>query len=69
MARAYSVVTGGSNGIGAAICRRLVSAGKAVINIDKVVPKDTSDGEYVYVQADLSNPSATRAVAADTFQK
>jgi NAD(P)-dependent dehydrogenase (short-subunit alcohol dehydrogenase family) len=69
MARAYSVVTGGSNGIGAAICRRLVGAGKAVINVDKVAPKETPAGGQVYVQADLSNPSGTRAAAADIFGK
>src|ERR1700758_5232094 len=69
MARAFSVVTGGSNGIGAAIVRRLLGAGKAVINVDKVAPRETPAGGYVHVEADLSNPSATRRAAADIVQK
>jgi 3-oxoacyl-[acyl-carrier protein] reductase len=69
MQRVYSIVTGGSNGIGAAISRRLLGAGKAVINVDKVAPKDAPADAYVYVAADLSNPSATRQTAADIFRK
>jgi 3-oxoacyl-[acyl-carrier protein] reductase len=69
MVPAYSVVTGGSNGIGAAICRRLLDAGKAVINVDKVAPKEVPAREYLHVKADLSNPSATRAAAVDIFRK
>jgi 3-oxoacyl-[acyl-carrier protein] reductase len=69
MASLHSVVTGGSNGIGAAICRRLLGAGKAVINVDKVAPAEIPAGEYVYVQVDLSDPSATRRAAAGIFDK
>jgi 3-oxoacyl-[acyl-carrier protein] reductase len=69
MGTGYSVVTGGSNGIGAAICQRLLGDGKAVINVDKVAPKNVPDGDYVYVEADLSDPAGTRRTAAHVVQK
>lgn len=69
MAAGYSIVTGGSNGIGAAICQRLLGDGKAVINVDKVAPNNAPNGEYVYVEADLSKPSETRKAAADIVEK
>lgn len=69
MERVHSVVTGGSNGIGAAICRRLLAAGNAVINVDKIAPREKPSGDFLYVQADLSNTAATRAAASDIFQK
>ena len=66
----FSIVTGGSNGIGAAICSHvLASSGSAVINIDKVPPAKTPAGEYVFVGADLTDPAETRRIAADLIRK
>ena len=65
----YSVVTGGSSGIGAAICQHLLAAGKAVINVDKMAPKLDPDPNYIFAKADLSQPEETRRAAADVFAK
>jgi NAD(P)-dependent dehydrogenase (short-subunit alcohol dehydrogenase family) len=62
----YAIVTGGSNGIGAAICAQIRANGhSAVINVDKVPPAQKPAGDDVYVAADLSNPEQTRRVAAE----
>ena len=56
------LVTGGSAGIGQAICQQLLQAGHTVINIDYTVP-GWSHANLVSFQADLTNADATRAVA------
>jgi 3-oxoacyl-[acyl-carrier protein] reductase len=63
-----TIVTGGSNGIGAGICRHLLASGSAVINIDKVPPAKVPDGEYVFFKADLSQPTETRQIAAEVMR-
>jgi NAD(P)-dependent dehydrogenase (short-subunit alcohol dehydrogenase family) len=65
----FTIVTGGSNGIGAGICRHLLASGSAVVNIDKVPPAKTPDGEYVFFKADLSQPTETRQIAAEVLRK
>jgi 3-oxoacyl-[acyl-carrier protein] reductase len=65
----FTIVTGGSNGIGAGICRHLLASGSAVINIDKVPPAKVPDEEYVFFKADLSQPAETRQIAAEVMQK
>jgi 3-oxoacyl-[acyl-carrier protein] reductase len=65
----FTIVTGGSNGIGAGICRHLLASGSAVINIDKVPPAKVPDGEYVFFKADLSQPAETRQIAAEVMRK
>lgn len=65
----YTLVTGGSNGIGGAICRHLIRQGRAVINVDKVRPAETPDGDYRFLQADLSRPAETRSVAAEIARR
>jgi 3-oxoacyl-[acyl-carrier protein] reductase len=65
----FTIVTGGSNGIGAGICRHLLASGSAVINIDKVPPAKVPDGEYVLFKADLSQPAETRQIAAEVLRK
>ena len=55
----YAIVTGGSQGIGLAICRRLKQEGSAIIIFDRVAPKDSSLGEFRAV--DLSDSEATAA--------
>ncbi len=69
MLRKYTIVTGGSNGIGAAICRQVMASGLAVINIDKVPPAKVPDGDYVHFTADLSQPAQTRDIAAKVTRK
>jgi 3-oxoacyl-[acyl-carrier protein] reductase len=65
----FTIVTGGSNGIGAGICRHLLASGSAVINVDKVPPEMAPEGDSVFFQADLSQPAETRAIAAEVMQK
>ena len=57
-------VTGGSNGIGRAIVRRLIEDGHRVVNLDRVAPDSTLAGER-WIEADLSDAGETRAVAAE----
>jgi NAD(P)-dependent dehydrogenase (short-subunit alcohol dehydrogenase family) len=63
-----TVVTGGSSGIGAAICRHLLERGGAVISLD-TRPPSLADPLLHYREVDLTNAEATvaaaRAVAAE----
>ena len=42
MRQATTVVTGGSSGIGEAICQRLLALGHHVVNVDIVAPADVA---------------------------
>ena len=55
----YSIVTGGSRGIGLAICRRLKQDGAIPIIFDREAPKESDLGEYRAV--DLADTEATAA--------
>ena len=55
------VITGGAAGIGAALCRRFLAAGHAVICLDRNRP-DTEEVHFIPV--DLTDPAAITAVAA-----
>jgi len=55
----YALVTGGSQGIGLAICRRLKEDGATPIIFDRVAPADPDLGEFREV--DLSDTGATAA--------
>lgn len=73
-----ALVTGGSRGIGAAICRELASQGAAVaVNyagsesaaqaiVDEIV---AAGGRAVAIQADVSNPDACAALVARTAEE
>lgn len=65
MSEYVTVVTGGSNGIGEAICRHAMAAGDTVVNIDIVAPLRPHAGAYHFVMADLSDAAETRRVAAE----
>ena len=58
-----TVVTGGSSGIGAAVCRLLVERGETVISLDRKAPAAALPG-LRHVEVDLADPAATRAAAA-----
>lgn len=61
-----AVVTGGSTGIGAAICARLLDAGHHVVSVSRRPPPDA---RCEHVEADLSDPDATRAAAEDIARR
>ena len=59
-----AIVTGGSNGIGVAICQSLLSAGYRVVSLDRAPLAKQADG-LTGIQVDLSNAAETRKVAAE----
>jgi NAD(P)-dependent dehydrogenase (short-subunit alcohol dehydrogenase family) len=61
-AREVTLVTGGSAGIGRAVCEALLAQGSSVVNVDRE-PAPWSHSQLVSLQADLSDEAQTRAVA------
>jgi NAD(P)-dependent dehydrogenase (short-subunit alcohol dehydrogenase family) len=59
-----AIVTGGSAGIGRAIARRMLERGQDVVSID-VQPSGLAHPKLRHVHVDLTDPEATRRVAAD----
>jgi len=59
-----AIVTGGASGIGAAISRRMLADGYAVISLALRKP-DWSDDKLHAVEIDLTDEQATRKAAAD----
>lgn len=70
--RSVVVVTGAAEGIGAAICNRLLSEGRALIMVDsngpllrQIAERLGTDGEVDAVEGDVADPAThTRAAAA-----
>lgn len=62
------VVTGGSTGIGSAICRHLLDQGYQVINLARR-PAEFTDDRLHNIELDLSDREATAAVATDLAQR
>lgn len=58
-----TLVTGGSTGIGRAICEMLLAQGRSVVNLDYASP-DWSHARLVSYRADLTQPDATHDAAA-----
>ncbi len=63
-ARDFAVVTGGSTGIGAEICRQMLEAGYEVISLARRKPAQ-SHARLHAVEVDLMDRSATERAAAD----
>lgn len=59
-----TLVTGGSSGIGRAICTMLLEAGRTVVNLDYVLPQ-WSHPNLVNCQADLTDAAQTRERAQE----
>lgn len=62
------LVTGASNGIGAAIAQSLLDAGHTVVNIDYRLPDNPPAG-LISFQADLTNTEATEKVAREVNEQ
>lgn len=62
--RPVAIVTGGSAGIGATICRRMLDAGYEVVTLARRRP-DWSDKSLHAVEVDLLDADATEHAAAD----
>ena len=59
-----ALVTGGSAGIGRAICESLLAAGSRVVSLDKAAPRFAHAG-LRWVEVDLGDRAATGRAAAD----
>jgi NAD(P)-dependent dehydrogenase (short-subunit alcohol dehydrogenase family) len=66
--RPVAIVTGGSTGIGAAICRRMVEAGHDVVSLARRRPEWTHPALHS-VEVDLTDARATKEAAADVAKQ
>lgn len=64
----YTLLTGGSSGIGAATCEKLLAAGHRVICLDRK-PGTFTSPNLQQVQVDLSDNRATAATAHDLAER
>ncbi len=64
----YVLVTGGSSGIGAALCREFSATGHRVLSLDRSAPPDAI-AHVQHVDIDLSDASATSELARDLARR
>ncbi len=65
--RKVALVTGGSAGIGAAICHDMLEAGYEVVSLDRAAPGQTHPRLHA-VSVDLLNPAETHDAALDAAE-
>lgn len=68
MSERYALVTGGSSGIGAAICSSLLEAGYQVVSLSRRAAGEKRPGLHE-VQVDLTDAAATRATALEVANR
>ena len=68
MADKWALVTGGSSGIGAAVCKGLLAADYQVVSMDRTAA-EVSSSRFHDVQVDLCDAQATREAALDVAQR
>jgi 3-oxoacyl-[acyl-carrier protein] reductase len=64
----FALLTGGSSGIGAAVCQALLAAGYHVISLDRK-PGNVNLPHLHEVQVDLTDVEATRSAAQDVARR
>lgn len=60
------LITGGTQGIGEAIVKRLVNAGAKVITTARTIPKDRPISE-LFIQSDVSTPEGVEKIVKETL--
>ena len=68
MSDRYALVTGGSSGIGAAICKSLLDDGYDVVSLSRRNSDNPPKGLH-QVQVDLTDPAATREAAREVASR
>ena len=68
MSDRYALVTGGSSGIGAAMCKSLLDDGYQVVSLSRRNSDSAPKGLH-QVQVDLTDPAATREAARDVASR
>ena len=66
--RPVAIVTGGSAGIGATICRQMIDAGYEAVSVARRKP-DWSHAALHAVEVDLTDAKATEQAAADLARR
>jgi 3-oxoacyl-[acyl-carrier protein] reductase len=64
----FTLLTGGSSGIGAATCQQLLAAGHHVVSVDRK-PGSLHSPDLHEIQVDLSDPEATASAAQELAKR